>query len=281
MPDDADQDRRAEEREDAPAPPVDQQGSPSAEHQDWNGAKRIVAFVAAIVMVCASVWLGGRALGYAGPLFVGLGMFLGALILLGAGLALTAMGLLGVRTRRGQGESGDPVEQEAERRGMPTDPEAYQDGGVGVAATALWIAQAELIASELNTCGIPAWVDQSYASTVLSHVQLRREGIRVLVPLGRLADARRVVAERGERGDTPGEAEEPAPRRSLRRTGAAILLLCNGLGMVVFAIIFACGADTYGPSLAEVAALVLMGLLGFGALAAGILGLRTKPKPKD
>ncbi len=182
-----------------------------------------------------------------------------------------------------ESEDAKYLEDRARSLGLPTDPEAYQDGGLAVAATGRTTTEAELIAAELNARNIPAWVDQPYASTVLWHAQfaLNPDGVRVLVPLGRLADAQRVLTERAEARDTLEEDEEPAPRRSLRPTGAAIFLLCNGLGMMVFAILLAYSAATYGPRLGEVVASLLMGFLGIGALTAGILGLRTKGKPED
>ncbi|HUU11592.1 MAG TPA: hypothetical protein VM431_13780 [Phycisphaerae bacterium] len=272
----------SDEREDAGA---DAQGerpadTETADAEDWNTSKRILCLVLAAPVIGVGVWL---LQAYQGTsLLIGLGILAAAGIVFVGALLLVAIGLLGLPS--GTGAKGvDPLEEEAERRGMPTDPEAYQDGGVGVAATGRTTTEAELIAAELNARDIPAWVDQAYTSTVLWHAQfaLNPEGVRVLVPLGRLADARRVVDETRDQEGTSEEDEEPAPRRSLRRTGVAIYFLCSGLGMMVFAIILAYSAATHGPRLGEVASSILTGLLGIGALTAGVLGLRTKSKPED
>ncbi len=275
----------SDERED---PGADAQGEPSADTEiadaeDWNTSKRILCLVLAIPVICVGVWLLQAGFGYQGSsLLIGLAILVAAGVVFVGALVLVAIGLLGLPS--GTGAKGvHPLEEEAERRGMPTDPEAYQDGGVGVAATGRTTTEAELFAAELNARDIPAWADQAYASTVLSHAQfaLNPGGVRVLVPLGRLADAQRVIAERGEARDTLEEDEEPAPRRSLRRTGAAIFFLCNGLGMMVIAISFGYSAATYGPRLGELVASILIGFLGFGSLTAGALCLRTKPRPED
>lgn len=283
MPDDAENKREMEEPGCGPAPPADQQGGAPAEEQDWDVAKRILAFAAAAVMIYASVWLGCHAVRYAGPLLVGLAMLLAAAVLLGAGLAMTAMGLLGVPRWQAPGEGGDLLEQEAERRGLPTDPEAYQNGGVGVAATARTTAEAELIASRLNARNIPAWADQPHASTWLSHAQfaLNPEGVRVLVPLGRLADAKRVIAAHPRQEGQAEEASGEVPARPFRRTGAAVFLLCLGLGMVLWAAALTMDAGTDGLEATEAVVLIVWGLLGLVLCVAGILGLRSGPEPED
>jgi len=275
----------SDEREDVGA---DAQGEPSADTEtadaeDWNTSKRILCFVLTVPVICVGVWLLQAGFGYQGTsLLIGLGILVAAGVVFVGALVLVTIGFLGPPSRTAA-KGVHPLEEEAERRGMPTDPAAYQDGGVGVAATGRTTTEAELIAAELNARDIPAWVDQAYASTVLSHAQfaLNPDGVRVLVPLGRLADARRVVDETRDQEGTSEEDEEPAPRRSLRRTGTAILFLCNGLGMMVFAIILAYSAATYGPRLGEVVASILTGFLGLGSLTAGILGLRGRPKPED
>jgi len=191
MPDDAENKREMEEPGCGPAPPADQQGDAPAEEQDWDVAKRILAFAAAAVMVYASVWLGCDAVRYAGPLLVGLAMLLAAAVLLGAGLAMTAMGLLGVPTRQASGDGGQPLGRETERRGLPTDPEAYQGGGLAVAIMLPYLEEAEVAASVLKCAGIPAWVDGVHMASWYWHYQfaVHPGGIRVLVPAGRLTDA--------------------------------------------------------------------------------------------
>ena len=183
----------------------------------------------------------------------------------------------------GDAEHDKYLEDRARSLGLPTDPEAYQDGGLAVAATARTTAEAELIAAQLNARDIPAWVDQAYTSTVLWHAQfaLNPGGVRVLVPLGRLADARRVVDEtRGQEG-TSEEDEEPADGRRFGRTGASLILLLGGLWVTLLAILISCSAAARGPEPVEVVLLILMGYLGLAATIVGILGLRTKPKPQD
>jgi hypothetical protein len=235
----------SDEREDAGADaegerPADTE---TADAEDWNTSKRILCFVLAAPVIGVGVWLLQVGFGYEGTsLVIGLGILMAAGVVFVGALVLVAIGLLGLPS--GTGAKGvDPLEEEAERRGMPTDPEAYQDGGVGVAATWRTTTEAELIAAELNARDIPAWADQAYASTVLSHAQfaLNPDGVRVLVPLGRLADAQEVLADREtHRGDAEEDDEQdeeqrrkPKARIPPARKVAAILLLCMGVSVLI------------------------------------------------
>ena len=94
------------------------------------------------------------------------------------------------------------IEKRARDLGLPTDPEAYQDGGLVPVATTNKISEADIIAAVLNAAGIPAWVDAPRSATMLSYMQvgLRAGGIRVLVPLGRLKDAQQVLADESDEG---------------------------------------------------------------------------------
>ncbi|MCX5683205.1 MAG: hypothetical protein NT049_05910 [Planctomycetota bacterium] len=83
------------------------------------------------------------------------------------------------------------LERRAEQLGLPTDPEAYQDGGLAVAATARNLAEAEAVAMYLKSCDVPAWVD-SPLSALYSEGYIR-PSIAVRVPLGRLADAQKFL----------------------------------------------------------------------------------------
>jgi hypothetical protein len=47
------------------------------------------------------------------------------------------------------------LEARAERLGLPTDPEAWQDGGMGVAATGRHIVEADMLAEAETLYGPP------------------------------------------------------------------------------------------------------------------------------
>ena len=121
---------------------------------------------------------------------------------------------------------GEYLEKRAERLGLPTDPEAWKDGGLAVAATARNVTEADLIANELSAKDIPAWVDQSHAAVMLSHAQfaINPVGVRVLVPLGRLADARTALAEYRRAAPQPDAATQEN-EDSLRRQAVSLLML--------------------------------------------------------
>ncbi len=103
------------------------------------------------------------------------------------------------------------IEKRAERLGLPTEPEAYQDGGLAVAATAFDMAEAELLAAVLRTRDVPVWVASPSISTWYWHLQFATQpaGVRLLVPHGRLAEAQEIIAE-GKR-ETSTERQAPGP----------------------------------------------------------------------
>jgi len=174
-----------------PAPSPDQRGDGPGEQPDWDVPKRILAFAVAAVAVWAGIWLGGHAVRYAGPLLVGLGMFLGAAVLLVAGAALTAVGLIGVPARQPPAEGSDPPGQDVARRGLPTDAAAYGGGGLAIATMRSYLEEAEVAASVLTCAGIPAWVDGLHTASWCWHYQfaVHPRGFRVFVPAGRLTEA--------------------------------------------------------------------------------------------
>ncbi|MBE3069771.1 MAG: hypothetical protein IMZ66_06000 [Planctomycetes bacterium] len=269
-------------------------------------AFRVPTLVVAAVILGLGVRVGQAAFAYEGPLVTALGLFLATMVLLGVGAAAIAVGLVGLPSRRRGSGAAEDIERRAEELGLPTDPAAYQDGGVGVAATSNTIAEAELLASLLNASGVPAWVDQPRAATTLSHAQfaINPAGIRVLVPLGRLEDARRTIAEHPPQGDMPDEddenaagapvecdetappeaeaedesqdREEPARVRPLAKR-AISALLC-GMGLVAFSrgAFIVLGVARGSGSLPGIVMGAVVGLLGLGLAVAGAFGLRRR-----
>ena len=190
-------------------------------------AKRILCLVLAIPVSAAGVWLLQQGAGYqGGSLLIGLGIQAAAGIVFVGALVLVAIGLLGMPS--GAGTKGvDPLEEEAERRGLPTDPAAYQDGGVGVAATTRTTAQAELIAGALNAEGVPAWIDQANIARTLSLDALLPQGVRVLVPLGRLADAQAIQAKRAQNVQKAKALVNRAAARATQEECDAVIRDCT------------------------------------------------------
>jgi len=180
---------------------------------------------------------------------------------------------------------GRHLEKRAEELGLPTDPAAYQDGGMVPAATAGNLPEAEVLAAVLKANDVPAWVD--FPLSALYAQGYQRPRIAVLVPLGRLPDARRLIAEHPpkvgppeEEGQVPEEAEEepvepakPAARRSPARIAASLIIL--GFG-ILEAIVTLSGTlldkDPWGPD--KSMALGFCGLIAVVACAIGIRGLR-------
>ena len=168
------------------------------------------------------------------------------ILALAAGLVLIAKGLLRATEKPGTPHEDKGLESQAERLGQPTEPEAYQDGGLAVATTAYNVEEAELIASVLRGEGIPAWVDGAAVAGWYWHFRfgLSSGGVRITVPMGRLADAQRVIAEHAkERTAEPDvelgaqaeiELEDPgaALHQSARRL--AYLLLIGLTAPIVF-----------------------------------------------
>ncbi|MFO8013149.1 MAG: hypothetical protein R6X20_07570 [Phycisphaerae bacterium] len=181
------------------------------ERRTRTPAVRVLAFVAAAVLIGLAAWVGGIAFALAGPVGTAVVLLVLAALLVGGGLALAVVAALGPSDAP-RGEAA--MEWKAERRGLPTDPKAYQDGGPAVATTTTTVPEADAAAAYLNACGVPAWVDQGYASTTLSHLQyaMNPSGVRVLVPLGRLGDAQQALADRVPIEEEDEEkAEDPGP----------------------------------------------------------------------
>ncbi len=192
----------------APRPSVDLTGGAG-----WPFATRVLGLAGAAALLGLSVWLGHAAMRSGASLPAALAMFAGAFVLLGAALTAAIVGVLGCPVRA-PGRA-DPLEVKAGDLGLPTDPEAYQDGGLAEAATAYTAPEAELIAGVLKGAGIPAWVDAPRVANLYGTTSpaLFPGGVRVLVPLGRLADAKQLLAEYRP-APAPEEGEDARrPRR--------------------------------------------------------------------
>jgi len=140
-----------------------------------------------------------------GELFVVAG--LGA-VLLALGLALLLWVPSAILSKEGEAALSDELKKRVDHEGLPTEPEAYQDGGLAVAASAGNVQDAEVLASLLKVQGIPAWVDGPLIASWGIWAYQSRSGVRVVVPLGRLEDAQAVLAE--HQRDEPQVDEEPA-----------------------------------------------------------------------
>jgi len=135
------------------------------------------------------------------------------------------------------------LEARAESLGLPTNPEAYQDGGLAEVATAATVSEADTLVALLRASDVPAWVKAPLSALAGAESQAV---FPVLVPLGRLADAQRLIAEKGGPHEVPAEGEpeeEPedetpaAPsHRPLLRTLISIAILVIGLLGVALAI---------------------------------------------
>lgn len=169
-------------------------------------AGRFVRIVAGALLAVGGAALALGSFRYAGSVPVGVAMTVGGVVLLVAGLLLAGLAIQDALRGTAEPSLDQDLEERARDRGLPDKPEAYRDGGVGVAATTMMPLEAELIAQELSANDIPAWVDQSHASVMLSHLQfgINPGGVRVLVPLGRLDEARRFLEEH-----EPPEAGNP------------------------------------------------------------------------
>ena len=85
------------------------------------------------------------------------------------------------------------LEKRAESLGLPTDPEAYQDGGLVEAFSAATLSEADTLVALLRASDVPAWVKSPLAAIAGAESEAV---FPVLVPLGRLADAQRLIAEK-------------------------------------------------------------------------------------
>jgi hypothetical protein len=94
------------------------------------------------------------------------------------------------------------LERRAEQLGLPTDPEAYQDGELAEAAVVNTVQEAQLLAFSLKRSNIPAWVEGENMA-LAEGIGYPPRGLRVLVPLGRLADARRLIEQAGRTKKPP------------------------------------------------------------------------------
>jgi len=83
------------------------------------------------------------------------------------------------------------LEHRAEELGLPTDPEAYQDGGLAEAAVSPVLSEAETLVALLRANGVPAWIKAPLATLAVAEPVI----FTVLVPMGRLADAESLLAE--------------------------------------------------------------------------------------
>jgi len=158
------------------------------------------------------------------------------------------------------------LERRAEQLGLPTDPEAYRDGGLVVAATAFGINEADFLAAMLHSNGIPAWVEGAGMASWYWHMQfgMHPGGIRVLVPAGKLEEAKAILAEHEKRPAPPAsespthaaakpqvtesddgqialpvedEPEDPAYPLYRRARGLAYLLFIGPLYPVIFVLV--------------------------------------------
>jgi len=116
-----------------------------------------------------------------------------------------------VLSKKGEAALADELEKRVDREGLPTEPEAYQDGGLAVAATAETLPDAELLASLLKGEGIPAWVDGPLVASWGVWAQQPLDGIHILVPQGRLEDAQASLEEHRRQ---PGVPEERSGQNS-------------------------------------------------------------------
>jgi hypothetical protein len=96
------------------------------------------------------------------------------------------------------------LETRAESLGLPTDPEAYQDGGLAEIAATTTVSGADTLVALLRANGVPAWVKTPLSVLAAAPAV---SVVSVLVPAGRLADAQRLIAEKGGPYEVPAEGE--------------------------------------------------------------------------
>lgn len=183
------------------------------------------------------------------------------------------------------------LEEQAQQLGLPSDPEAYQDGGVAVAATAMNLAEAETLATLLKANDVPAWVKAPLATLMVAEPQM----FSVLVPLGRLADARRLIAEHPHHEASPEDAEEtpdaaaeelePAPEPagepaepslSGPRLAAGVILLVVGLGGLAYTV----SGVAQSSSTLDWAIVLVCGIVSIALCALGIRSVAAAREPK-
>ena len=120
----------------------------------------------------------------------------------------------------------NPLEKRAEELGLPTDPAAYQDGGLAVAATARNVPEAEIIATYLKSQDIPAWVNAPL--TAMGYAEYLPPSVSVVVPHGRLADAQAALAERPEFTEPPAPPEDWESPSSAESKAESLLRTSRG-----------------------------------------------------
>ncbi len=149
----------------------------------------------------------------------GVGQLIGigvGVVLLGSGLLLIVRGPSSVLSKEGEAALSDELKKRVEREGLPTEPEAYQDGGLAVATTAYSVEVAHVIAGVLRSEGIPAWVQGANIAGWYWHAQLGLQtgGVPVTVPLARLGEAQSVLEFHHRNrlgGPAVGVPSEPRP----------------------------------------------------------------------
>jgi len=104
------------------------------------------------------------------------------------------------------------LEHRAEQLGLPTDPEAYLDGGLAVVTGSSVLSQAETIVALLRASGVPAWVKAPLATLAVAEPLL----FSVLVPANSLPEAERLLAEHAAgRAPAPEESAEEVTEEQL------------------------------------------------------------------
>lgn len=211
---------------------------------------QIVCYVVGVVCLAAAVLLGWLALVAAEEAETGASA---VAVLLAAACGGTAAylfvrGSAALGGKDAEKRAAEDMEKRAQRLGLPTEPEAYQDGGLAVAGTAFDMAEAELLAAVLRTRDVPVWVASPNISTWYWHLQFATQpaGVRLIVPHGRLAEARAILAE-GKRGHSPQAPEreegaapaatEPAPEGGDEIDEAAYLLYRRARGLAYLLLI--------------------------------------------
>jgi hypothetical protein len=168
----------------------------------------------------------------------------------------------------------------ADDQGLPTDPEAYQDGGMAVAATALTVVEADLLVAILRGRDIPAWVDAPRAAIVAAPAG----PVSIVVPLGRLADAQEALADRvflDDPAETP-EMRAQAQRRDARwRIVMSVAFLTFGSVMGLAGLFLIIGGSQQGR-IDYVGAGIPLLALGFLSVTVAIIGLKNaRRQPED
>jgi hypothetical protein len=154
------------------------------------------------------------------------------------------------------------LERRARELGLPSDPKAYQDGGMVVAAMGINLAEAEMQATVLKNRGIPAWVDAPGAALTVYSSPM----ISVVVPAGRLADATAVLAEL-QPPDQEGDAKVTPGTWPLHWVRGVVIVAI--LGGTAVAVIDAC----LSPDTADVGRGLSVMLSGSAVLTLGLLAI--------